>query len=373
MPGPKRPGGTTAVAVLLALNFVALGPGSAPAEAAASCRGAVAPAPPSVHPQPAPLPESPEDPSSLGPAQVFDTPARFAALDLRVSTDLERRPGSVAALPGSKGGGSASVWGAPGIFADESGCDSGGACLEDGDSGGRLSDERARDTTLGFKSESGSGRSRSGEANARGASDVTSQSGGKSGGKRSVDGRRRFPEALLEWDLARVSCRGRGLQNLGNSCYLNAVLQALTHTPAFANLCLARAHSRNCRAGEGGAGAPGKSSEGGSRGSRSGSETGGASASEAGGPASARAHALHCLFCDLEAHVRNALDAERRRSVAPRALLCSVRALLRQGGGGAAAQGGAAPRDAAAQETQAPPPPPLPPVLTGHVSSLLPY
>lgn len=39
---------------------------------------------------------------------------------------------------------------------------------------------------------------------------------------------------------------GAGLMNLGNSCFLNSVIQALTYLPPLANLCLARAHTRGC-------------------------------------------------------------------------------------------------------------------------------
>ncbi|XP_061213092.1 ubiquitin carboxyl-terminal hydrolase 42-like [Neopsephotus bourkii] len=55
-----------------------------------------------------------------------------------------------------------------------------------------------------------------------------------------------FPPEKICMDWQQPLNVGAGLQNLGNTCYVNATLQCLTYTPPLANYMLSREHSKSC-------------------------------------------------------------------------------------------------------------------------------
>lgn len=56
-----------------------------------------------------------------------------------------------------------------------------------------------------------------------------------------------FPPERLNLKWTQVHRIGAGLQNMGNTCFLNSALQCLTYSPPFVNYMLTREHSKICK------------------------------------------------------------------------------------------------------------------------------
>ena len=57
----------------------------------------------------------------------------------------------------------------------------------------------------------------------------------------------RTPNLKIVTDWKQKFRTGPGLFNAGNTCFLNSVLQTLTHTPPFVNYLLDKTHSKVCQ------------------------------------------------------------------------------------------------------------------------------
>ncbi|KAJ1729084.1 hypothetical protein LPJ61_003697, partial [Coemansia biformis] len=96
-----------------------------------------------------------------------------------------------------------------------------------------------------------------------------------------------FPAERLATGWRAMRAIGPGLHNLGNTCFLNSVLQCLTYTPPLAEYMLAREHSAGCRAGD------------------------------------------SCMLCKFEAHVVRALSKREGAAVSPKAIVGRLRLVAR--------------------------------------------
>ncbi|KAJ3295903.1 Ubiquitin carboxyl-terminal hydrolase 42 [Rhizoclosmatium sp. JEL0117] len=97
-----------------------------------------------------------------------------------------------------------------------------------------------------------------------------------------------FPEETLLLDWPKPITAGPGLQNLGNTCFLNSTLQCLTYTPPLALYLLSRSHSQKCR------------------------------------------QTTFCTFCELEKHVMRSLSGMRgKNTITPKSIVGRLKSIAK--------------------------------------------
>ncbi|PRP84401.1 peptidase C19 family protein [Planoprotostelium fungivorum] len=91
---------------------------------------------------------------------------------------------------------------------------------------------------------------------------------------------------MIQW--TKILRAGPGLDNMGNTCFLNSVIQCLTYTPPLANFLMSRKHSQSCKING------------------------------------------FCMFCVLEKHIIRVFQNTKQSSITPQSIVTNLRSLSKQ-------------------------------------------